>query len=108
MVFDFDVKLNLHFADASEVTDVVEFSDEAHALSGEHGLSELHLVHAVVHEHLDVLDFDDLFPEVGQKAEGEIAVDDGLSEGYPECLVYRQLVHIFQFSAIVPEGNRLE
>ena len=81
LVFDFDVELNLHLADASEVTDVVEFSDESHALSGEHGLSELHLVHAVVHEHLDVLDFDDLFPEVGQKAEGEIAVDDGLSEG---------------------------
>ena len=81
LVFDFNVKLNLHLADASEVTDVVEFSDESHALSGEHGLSELHLVHAVVHEHLDVLDFDDLFPEVGQKAEGEIAVHDGLSEG---------------------------
>lgn len=77
--FDFDLETDVGLRNAAEIDDVIEFCDEAYALSAEDGLTELHFVHAVVDEHLDVVDLDGVLPKVGEKREGQVAVYNGLA-----------------------------
>ena len=57
-----------------------EFCAQAQALSAEDGLAEFHLVNTVVNHHLQVVDLDDLVPQIGQEGEGQITVYDGALE----------------------------
>ena len=54
---------------------------QAYALSGEYGLPVAHVVHAVVHHHLQIVHLDDLVPKHGQERECQVAVGNRLSEG---------------------------
>ena len=81
LVFDFDGEFDFGFHRAAKIGNALEDGDEADALTAQHGLAKLHLVHAIVHHHLEVVHRDDLLPKVGQEREREIAVHDGLSEG---------------------------
>ena len=60
--FDFYFKFYLSFANAANITDGVQFGNQSHFTSCHHGLSKAHLVHAIVHQHLDVVHLDNLFP----------------------------------------------
>ena len=62
--FDFDFKLDFGFADAANVADGMQFSSQSHTTSRHHGLSKAHLVHAIVHQHLDVVHLNNLLPQV--------------------------------------------
>lgn len=79
-LLDVDGEADAHADGATQVGEGLHVGAESHALSGEHGLAELHLVHAVVDEALQVVDLYDLIPEVGQERECEVSVDDGLME----------------------------
>lgn len=88
LVFDLDGKFDFHFADATEVGNGLQRGDEAYALSAQNGLAEFHLVHAVVDHHLQVVDFNNLLPHVGEKGECQVAVNDCLSEGAGFCTLW--------------------
>ena len=62
--FYFDFKLDFGFADAANVADGMQFGNQSHTTSRHHGLSESHLVHAIVHQHLDVVHLNNLLPQV--------------------------------------------
>ena len=79
--FYLDAKLHTGLADAPQVFDAVERSDQADAAAGLDGLAKPHLVHAVIDEHGDVSHLDDLLPEVRQERECEVAVGDGAPVG---------------------------
>ena len=74
--FDFDFKLDFGFADAANVADGMQFSDQSHTTSRHHGLSKAHLVHAIVYQHLDIVHLNNLFPQVGQQRKRKISVCD--------------------------------
>ena len=88
LVFDFDGKFDFHFADATEVGNGLQRGDEAYALSAQNGLAKFHLVHAVVDHHLQVVDFNNLLPHVGEEGECQVAVNDCLSEGASFCTLW--------------------
>ena len=75
--FNFDFNVDFGFCDATQVGDGVEFGHKAHSASCHNSSTKSHFVHAIIHEHVDVVDFDDLVPHVGQQAQGEVAVGDG-------------------------------
>ena len=62
--FYFDFKLDFGLADAANVTDGMQFGNQSHATSRHNGLSKSHLVHTIVHQHLDVVHLNDLLPQV--------------------------------------------
>ena len=62
--FYFNFKLDFGFADAANITDGVQFGYQSHATSRHNGLSESHLVHAIVHQHLNVVHLNNLLPQV--------------------------------------------
>ena len=57
-------------------------------MSAQNGLAEFHLVHAVVDHHLEVVDFNNLLPHVGEEGECQVAVNDCLSEGAVFCTLW--------------------
>ena len=77
LVLDFEFKLDLSLADAADVGDVVKGCCETDTLTGKNRLSELHLIHSVVDEHLDVVHLNNLLPQMREEGKGEIAVSDG-------------------------------
>ena len=76
-IFDFDGELDFCLACTAQVDNRLERGDQTDAAVCDDGLSEAHLVHAVVDHHLQVVHLDDLVPEVGEQGEGEIAVCNG-------------------------------
>ena len=81
LTFNFDVKLHLGLANAAQVLYALQRSIQADALAAEDGLSEAHVVHAVVDHHLEVVHLNKLVPHKGKEREGEVAVGYGLLEG---------------------------
>ena len=59
------LELDFSLADTTQVLDVVQLGDQSHATARDDGLSEAHVVHAVVDQHLNVVNFDNLVPPVG-------------------------------------------
>ena len=57
-------KLDFGLADATQILDVVELSDQSDAATSDDGLSETHVVHTVVHQHLDIVHLDNLIPHI--------------------------------------------
>ena len=80
-LLDVDGEADAHADGATQVGEGLHVGGHLDALSGEYGLPELHLVHTIVHQALQVVDLYDLSPEIGEEREGEVAVDDGLMEG---------------------------
>ena len=76
-LLDVHGELDFCLYSAAEVGDAVEGGGEGEALAAEDGLTEFHLVNAVVDEHLDVLHINDLPPEIREDGEGEVTVCDG-------------------------------
>lgn len=72
-----DGEFDLYLADAAQVLDVVQRGGESHPAACDDGHAEAHLVHSIVDHHLQVVHFDNLFPQVGQQRERQIAVGDG-------------------------------
>ena len=77
LVLYLELELDLSLADAANVGYVVKHGCEAHALAGEDRLAELHLVHAVVYKHLDIVHLNDLLPQMGQEGQSEVTVSYG-------------------------------
>lgn len=67
LVFYLDGELDFHLADAAQVGYAVQCCHQAHALAAQHGLAVLHLVHAIVYHHLEIVHLDDLLPHIGQQ-----------------------------------------
>lgn len=65
-LLNLDGEAYAHAYSSAQVGECFHECGESYALSGENGLSEFHLVHAVVDESLEVVDLYDLVPEVGQ------------------------------------------
>ncbi len=59
----------------------MELRDQAYATAGDDRLSEPHVVHAIIHQHRDVVDLDNLIPQVGQQAQGQIPMSNGALVG---------------------------
>ena len=59
-----NLKLNLCFADATQVLNAVQCSYQADAATSDNGLTETHIIHAVVHQHLDVMNLNNLIPHI--------------------------------------------
>lgn len=79
--FNLDGKLHLDAADATQVGNALQRGHQTDALAAKDGLAELHLVHAIVDHHLQVVYLDNLLPQVGQERQRQVAVYDGLAEG---------------------------
>lgn len=67
LVFYLDGELDFHLADAAQVGYAVQCCHQAHALAAQYGLAVLHLVHAIVYHHLEIVHLDDLLPHIGQQ-----------------------------------------
>lgn len=67
LVFYLDGELDFHLADAAQVGYAVQCCHQAHTLAAQHGLAVLHLVHAIVYHHLEIVHLDDLLPHIGQQ-----------------------------------------
>ena len=78
--FDVDGEADAHADGATQVGECLHMGCHLNALSGEHRLPELHLIHSVVDKALQVVHLYDLSPEIGEEREGEVAVYDGLVE----------------------------
>ena len=55
----------------------MEFGHKAYARTSHYSLSEAHIVHSIVHEHLYVAHFYYLVPQIWQQRQCEIAVGYG-------------------------------
>ena len=77
LAFNLNGELDLCLADATQVLDAVQLGDQTDATACNDGLAEAHFIHAVVYQHLDVIDFDNLVPHIRQQRECQIAVCDG-------------------------------
>ena len=77
LTFYLDGKLDAGLADTTEILNLMECCHEANTRTGDDRLTETHLIHTIVYEHLDVVYLDDLLPEIRQYREGEVAVSDG-------------------------------
>lgn len=77
LAFNFDFEIDFHFGNAAQILDIVQFCAHSHAATGDYGLSELHFIHAVIHQHRNVVHLNDLLPKIGQHRECEVAVSDG-------------------------------
>ena len=86
-LLDFDAELDFGLRHTAEVGNRLQVGDEADAFARLHCLAELHLVHSVVHHHLQVVHLDNLVPQVWQHGEREVAVRDG-------CLVWAFLLSL--------------
>ena len=81
LALDFNLEGDDSLADSMDVGNVCQGRNQANALSAEYRLSEFHLVHSVVDHHLQVVHLDGLLPKMGEEAECQVAVGNGLSEG---------------------------
>ena len=81
LVLDVDGELDFYLANAAEVGNAFELRAQAHALTALDGLTETHLVHAIVHQHLDIVHLNNLLPKIGQEGERQITMNDGRTEG---------------------------
>ena len=81
LTFDFNLEGDAGLADTTQVGYLVQLGHHAQTAAHGHSLTETHLVHAIVDEHLQVVDLDDLVPEVGQQREGKITMHDGALVG---------------------------
>lgn len=77
LTFNFDFEIDFHFGNAAQILDIVQLGRHAHTATGNHRLTEAHFVHAIIHQHRDIVHLNDLLPQIGQHGEGEIAVSDG-------------------------------
>lgn len=77
LTFNFDFEIDFHFGNAAQILDIVQFCAHSHAATGDYGLSKLHFIHAVIHQHRNVVHLNDLLPKIGQHRECEVAVSDG-------------------------------
>ena len=80
LAFNLNLEVDFHLGNATEVLNIVELSGHAHTTSSDHRLTEAHLVHAIVHQHRDVVDLNNLSPKIWKNRKGEIAVSDGALE----------------------------
>lgn len=80
LAFNLNLEVDFHLGNATEVLNIVEFSGHAHTAASDHSLTEAHLVHAIVHQHRDVVDLNNLSPKIWKNRKGEIAVSDGALE----------------------------
>ena len=76
LAFDFNFEGNTGLADAAKVLDALQRGRHADVATRDDGLSEAHFVHAIVDQHLDVVDLDDLVPQVGEQRKREVSVGD--------------------------------
>ena len=67
LTLNLDLELDFSLADTTQVLDVVQLGNQSYATACDNGLTEAHVVHAVVDQHLDVVNFDNLVPHVGQQ-----------------------------------------
>ncbi len=81
LILDVDGELDFYFADAAEVGDAFELCAKTNALTALDGLTESHLVHTIVDQHLDIVHLDNLFPKVRQEGERQITVNDSCTKG---------------------------
>jgi hypothetical protein len=54
----------LCLAYSTKILDVVELGDKTYATACDYGLSEAHLVHTIVYEHLDIVNLNNLVPHI--------------------------------------------
>ena len=81
LALDFNLEGDDSLADSMDVGNVCQGRNQANALSAEYRLSEFHLVHSVVDHHLQVVHLDGLLPKMGEEAECQVAVGNGLAKG---------------------------
>ena len=91
LVLDVDGELDFNLANAAEVGNAIKFRAQTNALTALDSLAETHLVHTIVDQHLDIVYLDNLFPEIRQEGERQIAVSDGRTEG---TFLRALLVHV--------------
>lgn len=52
-------------------------SDKTHATAGDNRLAEAHVSHAVVDQHLDIVDLNNLIPHVWQQTQRQVTMSNG-------------------------------
>ena len=52
-------------------------SNQTNLRTSNYGLTEAHIRHTVVHQHLDVVHLDNLIPHIGQQTQRQVAVGNG-------------------------------
>lgn len=81
LALNLDGKLDFGFGHTAQIGQRLQIGHQTDALTRKNSLSELHLLHAIVDHHLQVVHLDDLAPQVRQHRKSEIPVRDGAVEG---------------------------
>ena len=57
--------------------DVMQFGDQPDFRTCDDRQTEAHLIHPIVHQHLDIIHLNDLVPHIGQQRQGQIPMGNG-------------------------------
>ena len=63
--------------DAAQALDVMQFGDQPDFRTCDDRQTEAHLIHPIVHQHLDIIHLNDLVPHIGQQRQGQIPMGNG-------------------------------
>ena len=67
LVFYLNLELDFHLADTTQILYLVKFGYHAYTAADSYRLTETHLVHSVIHLHLDIVHLGNVIPKMSQK-----------------------------------------